>query len=90
MYGEDLHCYGLTPVKPYVLGETMYENEGTDINDTGTPENVRRQNWWTMFCGGAGFFYGSTWGDKFTGNSTAGIDSPGATQVGILTATLAP
>jgi hypothetical protein len=90
MYPENYHLYGLTPAKPFILGETMYEQEGTSINDTGTPENVRRQQWWTMFSGAAGFLYGSTWSDKFLSGWQTSVDSPGAAQVGYLAATLAP
>ena len=90
MYEENLHCYSLTPIKPFVLGETMYENETQGSNDTGTSEVVRRQNWWSICSGAAGLVYGSSWTDSFPANWQNNYDSPGVAQLNILTKAITP
>jgi Protein of unknown function (DUF4038)/Putative collagen-binding domain of a collagenase len=90
MYAEDLHCYSLATIKPFVLGETMYENETQGVNDPGTPEVVRRQNWWSICSGAAGLMYGSFWTDSFPANWQSNYDSPGAAQVNILVNVVTP
>ena len=90
MYAEDLHCYSLATIKPFVLGETMYENETQGVNDPGTPEVVRRQNWWSICSGAAGLMYGSSWTDSFPANWQSNYDSPGAAQLNILTKVITP
>jgi hypothetical protein len=90
MYAEDLHCYSLTTIKPFVLGETMYENETQGVNDPGTPEVVRRQNWWSICSGAAGLMYGSYWTDSFPANWQSNYDSPGAAQLNILIKVITP
>jgi hypothetical protein len=90
IYAEDLHCYALTTIKPFIQGETMYENETLGVNDPGTPEVVRRQNWWSICSGAAGLLYGSFWTDSFPANWQSNYDSPGAAQVNILIKVITP
>ncbi len=89
-YAEDLHCFAASPTAPYILGESIYEQESHQTTDSGTVENVRRQAWWTMCSGAAGQLYGSAWTDAFPGGWQNNLDTPGAIQLGYLAATLGP
>jgi hypothetical protein len=89
-YAEDLHCYSAKPGTPYILGESIYEQEDHGITDSGTVENVRRQAWWTACSGAAGQLYGSAWTDAFPTGWQNNLDTPGVIQLGYLTAILQP
>jgi hypothetical protein len=67
-----LHSYNQTPIMPAYLVEAHYDQEevGTPT-DYGTPEVLRRQEYWTMLSGGAGQFYGN----RYTWSLTPGWDS---------------
>ena len=59
VYETALREYNKTDRMPFILGESQYEGDGSRFgNDMGTPQQVRRQAWWTMLCGGAGHAYG--------------------------------
>jgi hypothetical protein len=49
--------YRKVPTKPFVLGESTYENEHTDV--TQTELQVRKQAWYSMLSGACGYSYGS-------------------------------
>jgi len=49
-----LAAYQRKPTRPFVLIETVYEGE----HDS-TPDQIRRQAWWAMLCGGCGQFFGN-------------------------------
>jgi hypothetical protein len=49
-----LAAYGRTPARPFVLLETVYEGE-----HDATPQQIRRQAWWPVLCGGGGQFFGN-------------------------------
>ena len=49
-----LAAYRRKPTRPFVLIETTYEGE----HDS-TPEQIRRQAWWALLCGGCGQFFGN-------------------------------
>ncbi len=63
-YIQMLHSYNQKPVIPAYLLEAHYDLErvGNPPN-YGTPEVLRRQEYWTMLSGGTGQFYGNhyTW-----------------------------
>ena len=81
-YIQMLHSYNQTPVMPAYLVEAHYELEqvGTPT-DYGTPEVLRRQEYWTMLSGGVGQFYGN----RYTWSLTPGwdhyVDTYGVTQM---------
>jgi hypothetical protein len=54
LYNVTLKEYQRTPVKPFVMFESVYEGE----HDS-RPERTRRQAYWSMFTGAAGHFYGN-------------------------------
>ncbi len=59
VYESALREYNKTDKMPFILGESQYEGDGVRYaNDIGTPQQIRRQAWWTMLCGGAGHAYG--------------------------------
>lgn len=59
VYEAALREYNKSDRMPFILGESQYEGDGVRYgNDIGTPQQVRRQAWWTMLCGGAGHAYG--------------------------------
>jgi hypothetical protein len=89
-YAEDLHCYSAKPVTPYILGESIYEQEDHQTTDSGTVENLRREAWWTACSGAAGQLYGSAWTDAFPTGWQNNLDTPGAIQLGYLAAILQP
>ena len=59
VYEAALEEYNKTDRMPFILGESQYEGDGSRYgNDIGTPQQVRRQAYWTMLCGGTGHAYG--------------------------------
>jgi hypothetical protein len=59
VYEAALEEYNKSDRMPFILGESQYEGYGSRYgNDIGTPQQVRRQAYWTMLCGGAGHAYG--------------------------------
>jgi Protein of unknown function (DUF4038)/Putative collagen-binding domain of a collagenase len=89
-YAEVLHAYNNSFGVPIFLGESIYEQESHGSTDSGTPENLRRQEWWTATCGSAGQIYGSAWTDGFPDGWQNNLDTPGAIQLNVLVKTLAP
>jgi hypothetical protein len=80
VYESALGEWAKSDVMPFVLGESQYEGSGVIENDTGTPQMVRRQAYWTMLCGGAGHAYGSDlW--NFPANWRDILRYPGAYQM---------
>jgi hypothetical protein len=58
-YSQNLHVhtvkeYNRRPVKPFILIESIYENEHAS-----TPNHIRRQAYWSILTGAAGHFYGN-------------------------------
>jgi hypothetical protein len=89
-YAEDLHCYAVSPAAPYIMGESSYEQVTYGAADTGTVENIRRQEWWTACSGAAGQLYGSAWTQAFPDGWQKNLDTAGAIQLGYLVTTLRP
>ncbi|MGP8185210.1 MAG: DUF4038 domain-containing protein [Terracidiphilus sp.] len=83
-YIQMLHSYNQTPVMPTYLVEAHYDLEEVGVpSDFGTPEVLRRQEYWTMLSGGVGQFYGN----RYTWSLPAGwgshIDTLGVSQLTI-------
>lgn len=83
-YIQMLHSYNQTPVMPAYLVEAHYDLEqvGTPT-DYGTPEVLRRQEYWTMLSGGVGQFYGNRYTWSMTPGWDSYLDTLGVTQIEI-------
>jgi hypothetical protein len=83
-YIQMMHSYNQKPVLPAYLLEAHYDLEqvGTPT-DYGTPEVLRREEYWTMLSGGVGQFYGNRYTWSLTPGWEGYIDTPGVTQLGI-------
>jgi hypothetical protein len=74
--------YNLKPVKPVVMAEGAYEH-GSEYGFDVTPLWVRRQAYYS-FMAGASHTYGHNDSWRVLPTWKQGLDSPGATQLGIL------
>ncbi len=83
-YIQMLHSYNQKPVMPAYLVEAHYDLEqvGTPT-DYGTPEVLRREDYWTTLSGGIGQFYGNRYTWSLTPGWDGYIDTPGVTQLEI-------
>jgi len=54
LYEVTIREYGRKPVKPFILIESVYEDEHES-----TPDRIRRQAYWSILTGAAGHFYGN-------------------------------
>lgn len=83
-YIQMLHSYNQKPVKPDYLVEAHYdwENVGTPP-DFGTPNVLRREDYWTLLSGGVGQFYGNKYTWSFADGWQSHIDTPGVDQLKI-------
>jgi len=78
VYEVALKEYQKANRKPFVLGESQYEDE-----NVGTAQMVRRQAYWTILTGGSGHCYGSSvW--NFKSNWKQTLDLPGAKQIQLM------
>jgi hypothetical protein len=79
-----LHSYNQKPIKPDYLQEAHYdlENVGTPP-DFGTPNVLRREDYWTMLSGGMGQWYGNKYTWSFADGWQSHIDTPGVDQLKI-------
>ena len=83
-YIQMLHSYNQKPVLPAYLVEAHYDLEQVgDPSDYGTPEVLRREDYWTMLSGGIGQFYGNRYTWSLTPGWEGYIDTPGVTQLAI-------
>ncbi len=83
-YIQMLHSYNQTPVMPAYLVEAHYELEQVgNPTDYGTPEVLRRQEYWTMLSGGVGQFYGNRYTWTLSPGWDSYIDTLGVAQIKI-------
>lgn len=87
-YAEVLREYNRPKFVPVFMVEANYEFENNNNLDTGTPEVLRRQEYWTMLSGATGQLYGSKYSWQFYSGWETHLDTPGATQLGYLKAFL--
>ena len=83
-YMQILHSYNQKPVAPAYLVEAHYDLE--DVGkppDFGTPNVLRREEYWTMLTGGVGQFYGNAYTWSFKAGWQSHIDTPGVAQLKI-------
>ncbi len=83
-YIQMLHSYNQKPVIPSFLVEAHYDLEqvGTPT-DYGTPEVLRREDYWTTLSGGIGQFYGNRYTWSLTPGWDGYLDTPGVAQLEI-------
>jgi hypothetical protein len=89
-YAEVLKEYGRKDHKPVFMVEAGYEFEQNRPEfSPGTPDVLRRQEYWTALSGSTGQFYGNhyTWG--FADGWKEHLDTPGSFQFGLLMKLLA-
>lgn len=83
-YIQMLHSYNQTPVMPAYLLEAHYDLEEVgEPTDYGTPDVLRRQEYWTMLSGGIGQFYGNRYTWSLTPGWDSYIDTLGVSQMEI-------
>ena len=81
-YIETLVAYNKPTVMPVLFLEEHYEDELIE-GETGTPNVLRRQEYWSLLSGAlAGHMYGSAYTDAFSGNWQANLGTEGAVELG--------
>jgi len=88
-YAQVLKEYNRSTI-PVFMEEANYEFENNNNLDTGTPNILRRQEYWTMLSGATGQIYGNHYTATFTGGWQSNLDTPGTRQLGYGTALFAP
>jgi len=78
-YAEVLHAYNQSASMPTFMVEAHYDGENVG-GEMGTPNVLRRQEYWSMLSGAAGQMYGTQYWDFHSGWQ-AGIDTVGAQQL---------
>jgi len=89
-YAQVLKEYNRSNFVPVFMVEANYEFENNNNLDTGTPEVLRRQEYWTMLSGATGQLYGSKYSWQFFSGWQTHLDTPGAIQLGYLKAFFSP
>jgi hypothetical protein len=79
-YIQMLRSYDQRPVSPTYLVEAHYDLERVG-NDYGTPQVLRRQEYWTMLSGGKGQLYGNAYTWTFMPGWQFNLDTVGVTQL---------
>ena len=85
-YDEVLAQYNKPSFVPVMLQEAHYEMEavGGCCGESGTPNVLRRQAYWTVLSGGlAGQMYGNHYTWSFQNGWKNNLDTPGADQLGV-------
>ena len=81
-YIETLVAYNKTTVMPVLFMEEHYEDE-TLFSETGTPNILRRQEYWSLISGAlAGHMYGSYWTDRFATNWQSHLNTQAVRELG--------
>jgi hypothetical protein len=83
-YGQVLTEYNRPGFKPVILVEANYEFEHLQNTDGGSPQNLRRQAYWTMLSGASGQLYGSAYTWRLEKGWESKLDSPGVVQLGYM------
>jgi hypothetical protein len=89
-YAEVLHEYERRPAVPVFLVEAGYEFEQDKSSISyGSPQTLRRQEYWTALSGATGQFYGNHYTWPFADGWTSTLDTEGSAQLGYLVDLLA-
>jgi hypothetical protein len=84
-YAEVLKDYNRKNFIPIFMVEAAYESEqNTSSISPGTPETLRRQEYWSVLSGASGQFYGNHYTWQFLPNWRSNLDTPGSTQMSYL------
>lgn len=82
-YAEVGADYARQPALPVILGEAGYEGEQNDPTISfGSPQTLRRQEYWAALSGAAGQFFGNHFTWQFAPGWKDHLDSPGSVQLG--------
>ena len=88
-YAQVLLDYDRPNAPPTFMVEANYEFEH-NAADLGTPQILRRQEYWTLLSGAAGQLYGNGYTWPFVGGWQSHLDTPGSDQIAQLNALFAP
>jgi chitodextrinase len=88
-YAQVLLDYDRPDAPPTFMVEANYEFEH-NAADLGTPEILRRQEYWTMLSGACGQLYGNAWTWPFASGWQSHLDTPASDQVAHVNALFAP
>jgi hypothetical protein len=80
-YAQVLKEYNRPNPKPVFMAEANYEFEDIALTGGGSPQNLRRQEYWTMLSGATGQLYGSRYTWQLDAGWQTKLDSPGASQL---------
>lgn len=80
-YAQVLKEYNRPNPMPVFMVEANYEFEDLALTGGGSPQNLRRQEYWTMLSGATGQLYGSRYTWRFEAGWQTKLDSPGASQL---------
>jgi Protein of unknown function (DUF4038)/Putative collagen-binding domain of a collagenase len=84
-YDEVLRQYAKSPHLPVFMEEAGYEDEqNSGFISPGTPQTLRRQEYWTALSGATGQFYGNHYIWPFSSGWQQHLDTPGSKQFGYL------
>jgi hypothetical protein len=83
-YAQILSEYNRANFKPIFLVEANYEFEKNPRTDGGSPQNLRRQEYWTMLSGATGQVYGSAYTWRLEKGWETELDTPGVIQLGYM------
>src|SRR4029077_12741907 len=84
-YAEVLKEYNRSRPMPVFMAEAGYEFEqNTSSISKGTPQILRRQEYWGGLSGATGQFYGNHYTWPFASGWKDHLDTPGSVQVGYL------
>jgi chitodextrinase len=88
-YAQVLVDYDRPDAPPTFMVEANYEFEH-NAADLGTPEILRRQEYWTMLSGAAGQLYGNGYIWPFVAGWQNHLDTPGSAQIAHVNALFGP
>lgn len=84
-YAEVLHEFQRRPAMPVFLLEAGYEFEQNSSSISfGSPQTLRRQEYWTALSGATGQFYGNHYTWPFSDGWRRHLDTEGSAQLGYL------
>lgn len=83
-YVQVLNEYNRPKFKPVLMVEANYEFEHNPDTDGGSTQNLRRQGYWTMLSGAAGYVYGSTHTCRLEKGWESKLDTPGVFELSYL------
>jgi chitodextrinase len=88
-YAQVLLDYDRPDAPPTFMVEANYEFEH-NAGDLGTPQILRRQEYWTLLSGAAGQLYGNGYTWPFVNGWQNHLDTPGALQIAHVDALFGP